>query len=111
MSHRRADVVTVALRGELGKPRPALVVQADWAIGVETLIVALMTTDLQDAPLYRYSLEPTAANGLRQPSQVQIDKIVAVPLPRIGESLGRIEPAQMSDVSRLLAAIIGLADA
>lgn len=111
MSYRRADIVTIALQGDLGKPRPALVVQANWAQQTETLIVALMTSDLHEAPLYRYSIDPTPGNGLQRASQVQIEKLVAVPLRRVGKAVGQVEPAQMADISRLMAAMIGLADA
>lgn len=104
-------MVTVALQGDLGKPRPSIVIQADWVVGPETLLVVLLTSNLSDAPLYRYDLEPSATNGLRKRSQVQIDKIVPIPLHRIGGKIGRIGTEQMIEIDRLLAAIIGLADA
>ena len=111
MTFRRADVVTVALQGDLGKPRPSIVVQADWVAGPETLLVVLLTTSLCDAPLFRYDLEPSAANGLRKRSQVQIDKIVPIPLHRIGGKIGRVDAEHMIEIDRLLAAMIGLAGA
>lgn len=111
MTFRRADVVTVALQGDLGKPRPSIVVQADWVVGPETLLVVLLTSSLVEAPLYRYELEPTAANGLRTRSQAEIDKIVPIPLRRIDSRIGRVDAEQMIEIDRLLAAMVGLAGA
>ena len=45
------DLVTVALQGEHGKPRPALIIQSDLAtILTSTLTVALQTSTALDAP-------------------------------------------------------------
>ncbi len=57
---KRGDVVLVIAPGDYGKSRPAVVVQSD--IFNEThasIVVCLLSTDLQDAPLFRLSVEPT----------------------------------------------------
>ena len=46
----RGDLVTVALQGDQGKPRPALVVQADQFGGLGSVTVLPITSTLVDAP-------------------------------------------------------------
>lgn len=106
---RRGDIVTVAVNGDFGKPRPALVIQSDLFDSAGTVTVLLMTSDLVEAPLIRLTLEPSAANGLRQPSQIMIDKAISVRRERIGTVIGRADTETMMAVSRSLALFLGLA--
>ncbi|WP_432704483.1 type II toxin-antitoxin system PemK/MazF family toxin [Bosea vaviloviae] len=46
----RCDIVTVAMTGDVGKPRPALVVQADPFDQTGTITVLLITGTLVEAP-------------------------------------------------------------
>ncbi|HXF46306.1 MAG TPA: type II toxin-antitoxin system PemK/MazF family toxin [Burkholderiaceae bacterium] len=55
---RRGDFVTVAIRGDFGKPRPALIVQANQFDGLATLTVVPVTSTIVDAPLLRITVEP-----------------------------------------------------
>jgi len=56
---RRGDLVTVALPGEFGKPRPALVVQSDLFNETHpTVTVMPLTSELRNAPLFRIVVEP-----------------------------------------------------
>ena len=75
---RRGDLVTVVLKGDYGKPRPALVIQSDFLPGADSVLVCLVTTTLRDAPLYRLNLPAGGETGLREPSQIMVEKIVAV---------------------------------
>ena len=77
---RRGDLVTVAAPGDYGKPRPAVVIQGDVINQAEpdSVILALMTGTLRDAPLLRLTIEPTPTNGLQKSSQVMVDKLVTV---------------------------------
>ena len=54
-------------------------------------------------------MQPDASNGLRQPSQVMVDKMQAVPRPRVGPVIGRVDDATMLTVDRALAVFLGLA--
>jgi len=47
---RRGDLVTVAMRGDFGKPRLALVIQSDQFEEMATLTVPLVSSTLVDAP-------------------------------------------------------------
>lgn len=105
---KRGDLVTVALAGDFGKPRPALIVQADPFEDTATITVLLLTSDLADAPLIRLTVEPDAANGLRAPSQIMVDKAMTVRRERIGPAFGRLDPEAMVAVNRSLALFLGL---
>ena len=46
----RGDLVTIALPGDFGKPRPALIIQSDQFDQTGTVTVLLMSGTLVDAP-------------------------------------------------------------
>lgn len=106
---KRGDVVTVAISGDFGKPRPALVIQADAFEATGTVTVLLLTGTLTDAPLLRPGIEPSTANGLAKPSQVMIDKAMSVRRERIGGPIGRLDDETMLTVTRALAVFLGIA--
>lgn len=106
---RRGDLVTVALAGDLGKPRPALVIQADHFRHLPAVTLLPLTSTLEDAPLLRVRLEPDPRNGLAKASHVMIDKAITQPRRRIGDIIGRISDAAMLEVNRSLAVFLGLA--
>jgi mRNA interferase MazF len=107
---RRGDIVTVAIKGDAGKPRPALVVQADELFGdLPTVVVLPLTSALADLPLTRVNLEPSAANGLRAASQIMVSRPQSALREKIGGVIGRADDAAMLDVSRKLALLLGLA--
>lgn len=105
----RGDLVTVALQGDHGKPRPALIIQSDQFPGTATVAVLLVTSTLVDAPLLRLTVEPSPENGLRKPSQIMIDKPMTVRIDKIGAAFGRLDDAALVSVNRSLALFLGLA--
>lgn len=111
MSLSRGDVVVVAAAGDYGKPRPAVVVQTD-AIPAEhpSVVICQMTSTLVDASDLRVTIEPSAENGLRERSQVMIDKPVTLMRSRISGSIGHLNAAEMARVTAGLAFVIGVAD-
>lgn len=106
---RRGDFVTVALPGDFGKPRPALIIQADQFAATASATVLLVTSTLTDAPLLRVSVPPGEDNGLRKPSQVMIDKTMTVRRDRLGPAIGRLDAATLMEVERSLAVFLGIA--
>lgn len=106
---KRGDLITVAVGGDYGKPRPALIVQADEFDALPSVTVLRLTSDVHDAPLIRILLMPSATNGLRLPSQICIDKAVTVPHSRIGQRIGCIDTVTMRAVDGALARFLGLA--
>jgi mRNA interferase MazF len=110
MDVRRGDVVTVALRGDYGKPRPALVVQADLFNATHSSVTLLpLTSTVVDAPLFRMTIDPNRENGLTRVSQIMVDKIITVPRDKVGASIGRLEDDAMLRVGRALAVWLGIA--
>lgn len=106
---RRGDIVTVVISGDFGKPRPALVIQADQFDATGTVTVLLISSTLIDAPLIRPTIQPTAQSGLRKASQVMVDKAMSVKRERIGTMIGRLEDAALLAVTRSLAVFLGIA--
>ena len=58
---KRGDFVAVSAPGNYGKPRRAVVIQSDWLKATDSVLVALLTTTLADAPLCRLQVEPSDA--------------------------------------------------
>lgn len=107
---KRGDIVTVSVSGDYGKPRPALVIQSDFLPETDSVLVCLLTTTVRAAPLYRLALPAGAETGLREPSQVMVDKIMAVRRDRCGAVIGRTDAAVLLALGRLLAFVTGIAD-
>ncbi|MGD9878752.1 MAG: type II toxin-antitoxin system PemK/MazF family toxin [Reyranella sp.] len=100
----RGDVVTVALPGNFGKPRPAVIVQSDtFNASHPTISVLPITSTILPAPLVRITVEPTAANGLRNVSQIMTDKVVSVRRERLGARIGILDRETMARIGRSLA--------
>lgn len=106
---KRGDFVSVAVSGDFGKPRPALVVQADIFDQTATVTVLLVSSTLVDAPLFRVLVEPDPDNGLSKPSQVMVDKAMTLKREKVGKPFGKASKAVMKDVNRCMAVFFGLA--
>lgn len=106
---RRGDLVSVAMSGDFGKPRPALVIQSDLFAETGTLTVLLVSATLVDAPLIRIAVEPTPANGLHKTSQIMVDKAMSVKRERLGPPFGRLDDETLLSVTRSLAVFLNLA--
>jgi mRNA interferase MazF len=106
---RPGDVVTVALPGDDGKPRPALILQSDRFPDHPSVTLLPITSTLRDAPMVRMDLAPAPGNGLRMPSQIMVDKAVTVPRGRIGGVIGRLAEVELLAVTQALAVFLGFA--
>jgi mRNA interferase MazF len=106
---KRGDLVTVAMPGDFGKPRPALVIQSDLFEQIGTLTVLLLSSTPVNAPLLRPTVHPAPENGLRKPSQVMVDKIMTVRREKIGPVFGVLDAETLLTVTRSLAAFLGIA--
>lgn len=94
--------------GDFGKPRPALIIQADQFSQTGTVTVLLMSSTLVDAPLIRPTIQPSSENSLRRPSQVMVDKTMSVKRDRLGQPFGRLDDKAMLSVTRSLAVFLGI---
>ena len=106
---RRGELVTIALTGEHGKPRPALVIQSDLFEAHPSVTILPVTSALREAPLFRIRVAPAPENGLRKVSQVMVDKLQTVAREKVGETIGRLDDESMLAVNRALAVFLGFA--
>jgi mRNA interferase MazF len=103
MEIKRGDIVICAAPGDYGKPRPAVVVQSDLFNGTHaSVVVCLITSHLEDAPLFRIPVAPGRASGLRKDSQVMVDKTIAIPRSKITGRAGAITGGQLKEVDAAL---------
>ena len=73
-------------------------------------LVVLLTSTITDNPLFRPTLEPTPENGLKLPSQIMVDKIIAYPREKCGSIIGSVDQATLLGLNHLLAVMVGIAD-
>lgn len=106
---RRGDLVTIALQGDFGKPRPALIIQSDLFDEHPSVTVLPVTSEIRNAPLFRILVAPDEHNRLGKPSQVMVDKPQTVPRDKIGTAFGRLEGEVLLEVNRALAVFLGFA--
>jgi mRNA interferase MazF len=105
----RGDVVVVAFPGDLGKPRPAVVVQSNrYAQDFETVLLCPLTSEILQHPALRVPVTPSASNSLRTDSDVMIEKITAVQRSRIAQVIGQLNADTIDRINRSLAIILGL---
>ena len=105
---KRGDLVTIAVSGDYGKPRPALVVQDDAFADLSAVTVLRLTSELNAWPLFRVTIEPTPENGLRKRSQVMIDRGIALPRSKVGPVFGQLSGGDMMGVGQALYRFLGL---
>jgi mRNA interferase MazF len=106
---KRGDLVTIAMQGDFGKPRPALVIQANLFSEHASVTVLPVTSLLVAAPLLRIDVLPNADNGLLKPSQIMVDKTMTVVRDKVGPALGQLDADTMVQVERCLAVFLGIA--
>lgn len=105
---KRGDVVIVA-HGDFGRPRPAVIVQAnELGEATATLIVCPITSDLTEKLPIRPAIQPNAQNGLRLESQIMIDKMLAIPRGHVRQLVGKIDPETRIRLDSALFIVLGL---
>ncbi len=106
---QRGHFVTVATAGDYGKPLPALVVQSDLFSELPSVVICPLTTTIRtDADQFRLTVDPSLGNGLREVSQITIDKIMIVPATKVGGVIGTADGPLLLRVNRALALFLGI---
>ncbi|MFP4034486.1 MAG: type II toxin-antitoxin system PemK/MazF family toxin [Desulfovermiculus sp.] len=106
---KRGDIVLCVAPGAYGKPRPAVVVQTDYANQThKSIVVCPLTSSLQEAPLFRIRVIPSEESGLKKENQVMVDKIVALPREKLTHIIGRIDEDTVVRINRSIAFWLGL---
>lgn len=108
MAIRRGNIV-LAVHADLGKPRPAVVVQADiFNEKAGTILVCPLTSDITERMPLRPIIVAGPASGLRDNSQVMTERMMALRTDRIRGVLGSIDPATAEELDRALLIVLGL---
>ena len=103
MEIKRGDVVICAAPGDYGKPRPAVVVQSDLFNGTHSSVaVCLITSHLENAPLFRIPVGAGGTTGLKLESQVMVDKVIAIPRNKITGRAGKLPRGILKEVDDAL---------
>jgi mRNA interferase MazF len=108
MEIARGDIVSAVLAGDYGKPRPVLVMQGKAFIGLHSLTVLPLTSDLQPSSLVRIRVEPNSSNGLLKRSDIMVDKTQTVMRSKIGSRIGSLDESTMRSAGIALANFLGL---
>ena len=107
---KRGDIWIVAGgSGYAGKPRPAVILQADAFDATASITICPLTSHIVQAPLMRLSIAPSERNGLRSASDVMIDKITTVARTKLERRIGRLSDADLVRVKRAAVVFLGLA--
>lgn len=110
MAVRRGDIVRVALPGDYGKPRPAVVIQSDLFSELPSTTVLPLTSLLRAASFVRVTVQPDNTNGLEKTSQVMVDKTMTIAREKVQPAIGRLAEGMMVEVERRLALFLGIAE-
>jgi mRNA interferase MazF len=103
---KRGDLVTVVMPGAYGKPRPAVIVQADQFAELDSVTFLPLTSEIVPDQVFRILATPSATNGLQAPSHIMVDKCTTLPLTKFGPVFGRLSKADMTLVNRALAVFL-----
>ena len=106
----RGSVVLVSAKGEYGKTRPAVVVQdSRMESVVGSITVCFLTSDLsEERRILRVDVTPTTENGLREPSQVQVEKLMTFSRAKVRGPIGHLLDREMAAVDMGLMVHLGL---
>lgn len=107
---RRGEIWTASAgSGYVGKPRPVVIVQDDRFDATASVTVCAFTTDPTDAPLFRLPIAADAITGIREPSQMMVDKLTTIPRSKLGERVGRLHDEDLVRLDRAIVVFLGLA--
>ena len=101
---KRGDVIRVAGSGDFaGKPRPAVIVQADeFCEAHGSLSVIPLTSRLQHSLMFRVAVTAGDATGLLVDSEAQVDKVQLVRRDRTREIIGAVDARSMQRIDQAL---------
>lgn len=105
---KRGDLVTISTAGPYGKPRPALVIQANVFEAIPSVTVLPLTSEIYDEHLIRITLYSEKNRGLKVTSQAMIDKVTTIPKTKVGEVIGWIEKDTLQVINSALRRFLDL---
>ena len=103
------DIVTCALAGDYGKPRPCLIVQQnEFNQDHASLSICPITSHVGKEIVFRPMLIPDKENGLEKLSQIMVDKITTIKKDKIGQVVGRIPLHKQEEVVEVIKLWFGI---
>jgi mRNA interferase MazF len=110
---RRGEIWTVVAAGSgyAGKPRPVVIIQDDRFDATDSVTLCAFTTDPTEAPLIRIPVQPDDLNGLRETSNLMVDKLTTIPRAKLGQRVGRLADEDIVRLGRAMVVFLGLAGA
>jgi len=101
---KRGDLVLLsAINSPASKPRPCVVIQRDSALAVANKVtVCPLTSRLRGPAGERPFVAPSPENGLRVPSEVEVDWIFTCAIDRVGGVIGRLDDPAMTLIDQAL---------
>ena len=106
---QRGDLVVVAMQGDHGKPRPALVIQSDLFDELPTVTVLPLVSSQLVPAITRVDIAASDTNGLRVASQIVVHRPQTISRAKVSRVIGRADDETMLTVIRALAVFVGLA--
>ena len=100
MALKRGAVVTYA-GGPYGKPRLAVVVQNDLALTdpASVTLCPITTYVIPETQDFRIPVSRDPKNGLRQDSCIMSDKLITLPVEKLGPMIGELDQAAMKSLA------------
>ncbi len=105
----RGSVILVAMKGDYGKVRPAVVVQAEQSTHLfDSVTLCLITSEKTEDSIFRVQINPSDQNGLKRTSWVQSEKLMTIPQLKAGRIVGLQSQPGMDQVDLALATHLNL---
>ena len=95
--------------GYARKPRPVLIVQSDQLLETDSVIICLFTSHEGSPLTSRLPFAPDAENGLREASDLMVEKIMTVARNKLGKRIGSISAEEMERVGDAMLVVLGFA--
>ena len=106
---RRGEIWTAAGgKDYAGKQRPVVIIQADRFSATASVTICMLTTNPTETETFRVRVNPTSANGLREPSRVMADKLSTLPRTKLGYRIGQLDPDDLGRVEAAITIFLGL---
>ncbi|MBV8801565.1 MAG: type II toxin-antitoxin system PemK/MazF family toxin [Gammaproteobacteria bacterium] len=109
MDLKKSDIVVCVINGDYGKPRPAVIIQSDLFNPTHSsFTICPITSHCIEAPLFRLSIQPNIENGLNQPSQIMVDKIMTLQKEKIRQKIGSISNEMQTQLLKAIQRWLGI---
>lgn len=92
----------------LGKPRPMVIVQDERFDATDSITLCPCTTTITELGYFRVPLNPSPQNGLREPTEIMVDKISTVSRARLSARIGVLSSEELELINRAIAVFLGI---